>query len=162
MSDVPPPTPVPPPAAPPTPGKPDLVTRFLAFFIDAVIVSVVGLVPVLGTLVGIAYALLRDGLHYEFMDGRSIGKKLMKLKVVRHDGSPMDMATSARRNWPLAVGSLAQGLLILPVIGWILFPFAVIAGALLALFEAYRVVTDPEGRRWGDALAGTKVVQATS
>jgi uncharacterized RDD family membrane protein YckC len=58
--------------------------------------------------VGIAYALLRDGLTYDFMDGRSIGKKLMKLRPVRHDGSPMDMATSARRNWPLAFGSLAQ------------------------------------------------------
>jgi len=162
MSDAIPPTPVPPPATPPTAGKPDLGTRFLAFFIDAVIVSVVGLVPVLGTLAAIAYALLRDGLHYEFMDGRSIGKKLMKLKVLRHDGSPMDMATSVRRNWPLALGSLAQGLLILPVIGWVLLPFAVIAGALLALYEVYRVVTDPEGRRWGDALAGTQVVQATS
>jgi len=52
--------------------------------------------------------------------------------------------------------------LILPVIGWVLLPFAVIAGALLALYEVYRVVTDPEGRRWGDALAGTQVVQATS
>ena len=162
MSDVPPPSPLPPPTVPPTAGKPDPVTRFLAFFIDAVIVSVIGLVPLLGTLVGIAYALLRDGLHYEFMDGRSIGKKLMKLKVVRHDGLPMDLATSARRNWTLAVGSLAQGLLILPVIGWLLLPIAVVAGALLALLEAYKVLTDPEGRRWGDALAGTQVVQAES
>ena len=158
MSDPVPPAPVPPPAPSAATGKPDLMTRFLAFFIDAVIVSVVGLVPFLGTLVGIAYALLRDGLHFEFMDGRSIGKKLMKLKVVRHDGSAMDMQTSARRNWPLAVGSLAQGLLILPVIGWVLFPFAVIAGALLALFEAYRVYSAPDGRRWGDTLAGTMVV----
>lgn len=158
MSDATPPAPVPPPAAPRATGKPDLMTRFLAFFIDAVIVSVIGLVPLLGTLVGIGYALLRDGLTFEFMDGRSIGKKLMKLRVVRHDGAAMDMATSARRNWPLAVGSLAQGLLILPVIGWILLPFAVIAGAVLALFEAYKVYSAPDGRRWGDALAGTMVV----
>ncbi|MFO8150530.1 MAG: RDD family protein [Trueperaceae bacterium] len=153
-------TPTPAPA--PVGSKPDPLTRFLAFFIDAVIVSVVGLVPIIGSLVAIAYALLRDGLHYEFMDGRSIGKKLMKLKVVRHDGSPMDMAASARRNWPLAVGSLAQGLLIFPVVGWVLVPIVVIAGPLLALYEAYKVVTEPEGRRWGDALAGTKVVQAAS
>jgi uncharacterized RDD family membrane protein YckC len=158
MSDAIPPTPVPPPASPPAVGKPDPMTRFLAFFIDAVIVSVVGLVPLIGSLVAIAYALLRDGLNFEFMDGRSIGKKLMKLKVVRHDGSPMDMAASAWRNWPLAVGSLAQGLLIFPVIGWILVPIVVIAGPLLALYEAYKVVTDPSGRRWGDSLAGTMVV----
>lgn len=158
MSDATPPTPVPPPAWPPAGAKPDLVTRFLAFFIDAVIVSVAGLVPLIGSLVGIAYALLRDGLHLEFMDGRSIGKKLMKLKVVRRDGSPMDMAASVRRNWPLALGSLAQGLLVFPVIGWLLFPIVVIAGALLALFEAYRVYSSSDGRRWGDELAGTMVV----
>lgn len=162
MSDATPPTPVPPPVSPPVAGKPDLMTRFLAFFIDAVIVSVVGLVPLIGTIVGIAYALLRDGLNFEFMDGRSVGKKLMKLKVVRHDGSAMDMATSARRNWPLAVGSLAQGLLIIPVLGWVLIPFVAIAGALLALYEAYRVYSRPDGRRWGDDLAGTMVVAETA
>ena len=128
------PNPVPPP--PPTPispgpvgGKPDTMARFLAFLIDAVAVAAVGLVPVIGGLVGIAYVLTRDGLAFEFMDGRSIGKKLMKLRPVRLDGQPMDVRTSVMRNWPLTLGSLAQVLIFIPVIGWILIPFVGIAGA---------------------------------
>jgi len=138
--------------------KPDPVTRFLAFFIDAVIVAVVGLVPLVGGLVGIAYVLLRDGLDYEFMDRRSIGKKLMKLRPVRLDGLPMDMNTSVRRNWPLALGSLTQALLFVPVVGWILIPIVGLAGTVLVVVEVVKVLTSPDGRRWGDGLAGTQVV----
>lgn len=112
--DAPKPTPNPTPTPGPAPvssgpigGKPDTVARFLAFLIDAVAVAVIGLVPVIGGLVGIAYVLARDGLAFEFMDGRSIGKKLMKLRPVRLDGLPMDLPTSFRRNWPLSLGSLA-------------------------------------------------------
>ncbi len=156
----PPPSPTPTPAAPG--GPPDLMTRFLAFFIDAVIVAVVGLVPVVGGLVGILYILTRDGLAYDFMDGRSIGKKVMKLRPVRLDGLPMDVRTSVRRNWPLAFGSLTQALLFVPVIGWILIPFVGLAGVILVVIEVIRVVTRPDGRRWGDELAGTRVIVSTT
>lgn len=156
--DATPPPPVP-QAAPPSPAsRPDPTTRFIAFFIDAVIVAVAGLVPVLGGIVGIAYILVRDGLNFEFMDGRSIGKKLMKLRPVRLDGQPMDVNTSIRRNWPLAFGSLAQALIYIPVIGWILIPFVVIAGIVIVVLEVLKVLNAPEGRRWGDTQAGTKVV----
>jgi uncharacterized RDD family membrane protein YckC len=117
-----------PPVAPPPVGRPDPTTRILATFIDVVIVAVVGLVPLVGGLVGVAYILVRDGLAFDFMDGRSIGKKLMKLRPVRLDGQPMDVHTSIRRNWPLAFGSLAQALLYIPVLGWLLIPFVAIAG----------------------------------
>lgn len=161
------PTPTPPPTQPPPPtsgssgpigGKPDTVARFLAFLIDAVAVAAIGLVPVIGGLVGIAYVLARDGLDFDFMDGRSIGKKLMKLRPVRLDGQPMDLSTSVMRNWPLTLGSLAQVLIYIPVIGWILIPFVGIAGLVLVVIEILRVLNDPEGRRWGDQLAGTKVI----
>jgi uncharacterized membrane protein len=153
----------PPNAEPPTPAsapraRPDAMTRFLAFFIDAVIVAIVGLVPVIGGLVGIAYVLVRDGLTYDFMDGRSIGKRIMKLRPVRLDGLPMDVETSVRRNWPLAFGSLAQALIFVPVIGWILIPFVGIAGTIMVVVEIVRVLTGADGRRWGDAMAGTEVV----
>lgn len=153
-------TPTPAPA--PVGGKPDPLTRFLAYLIDAVIVGVVGMVPIIGGLVGIAYVLVRDGLDYDFMDRRSIGKKVMKLRPIRVDGLPMDVNTSIQRNWPLAFASLAQALAFVPVLGWLLAPFVVLGGLILLLFEAYKVVTDPDGRRWGDTLAGTKVVQAAS
>ena len=159
----PPPAPSTPPAARAVPGAaPDPVTRFLAFFIDAVIVAVVGLVPVIGGLVGVAYILVRDGLAYDFMDGRSIGKKIMKLRPIRLDGGAMDVNTSIRRNWPLAFGSLAQALIFVPVIGWILIPFVGIAGVVIVVVEIVRVLTAPDGRRWGDTMAGTRVVVVTA
>jgi len=154
-----PPTPhVPPPAAPPPTGRPDPTTRILATFIDVVIVAVVGLVPLVGGLVGVAYILVRDGLAFDFMDGRSIGKKLMKLRPVRLDGQPMDVNTSIRRNWPLAFGSLAQALLYIPVLGWLLIPFVAIAGVVIVVLELLKVLNAPDGRRWGDTMAGTQVV----
>jgi uncharacterized RDD family membrane protein YckC len=143
-------------------GKPDAMARTLAFLIDAVAVYAVGMVPVIGGLVGIAYVLARDGLAFDFMDGRSIGKKLMKLRPVRLDGQPMDLRTSVMRNWPLTLGSLAQILLFIPVIGWILIPFVALAGVVVAVIEILRVLNDPEGRRWGDQLAGTKVIVVES
>jgi uncharacterized RDD family membrane protein YckC len=146
------------PAAAATRARPDALTRFIAFFIDAVIVAVVGLVPIIGGLVGIAYVLGRDGLAYDFMDGRSIGKRIMKLRPVRLDGLPMDLETSIRRNWPLAFGSLAQVLIFVPVIGWILIPFVGIAGTIMVVVEVVRVLTGADGRRWGDAMAGTEVL----
>jgi len=141
-------------------AAPDTLTRFVAFLIDAVAVALIGFVPIIGGLAGIAYVLFRDGLDIEFMQRRSLGKKLMKLTVVRTDGLPMDPMTSARRNWPLVFGSLAQLLVYIPVIGWILIPFVVIAGAVLVIIEIVRILTNPDGRRIGDDYAGTKVVTA--
>jgi len=141
-------------------AAPDTLTRFVAFLIDAVAVALIGLVPIIGGLAGIAYVLFRDGLDIEFMQRRSLGKKLMKLTVVRTDGLPMDPMTSAQRNWPLVFGSLAQILVYIPVIGWILIPFVVLAGAVLVIIEVVRIVTSPDGRRLGDGYAGTRVVTA--
>ncbi len=141
-------------------ATPDTLTRFVAFLIDAVAVAVIGLVPVIGGLVGIAYVLFRDGLDIEYMRGRSLGKTLMKLTVVRADAQPMDLATSARRNWPLVFGSLTQILLFIPVIGWILIPFVIIAGAVFVIIEIVRVLTNPEGKRLGDGYADTRVIVA--
>ena len=141
-------------------GAPDTLTRFLAFLIDGIAVGLVGLVPVIGGLAGVAYVLFRDGLDVDFMRHRSLGKKLMKLSVVRDDGAPMDPMTSARRNWPLAFGSLTQFLIFIPVLGWILIPFVLIAGAVFVIIEIVRVTTNPEGRRLGDGYAGTRVITA--
>jgi uncharacterized protein involved in cysteine biosynthesis len=137
---------------------PDTLTRFLAFLIDGIMVGLVGLVPFIGGLAGIAYVLFRDGLDIEFMRHRSLGKKLMKLDVMRLDGAPMDPLTSARRNWPLAFGSLTQLLIYIPVIGWILIPFVLVAGLVFVIVEIVKVLTATDGRRWGDGLAGTRVI----
>jgi uncharacterized RDD family membrane protein YckC len=155
-------------AAPPVPataesagaGKADLVKRFIAAIIDGAISAVIGLIPVVGGLVGAAYILTRDGFDYDFMKHRSVGKQLMKLRPVTLDGSPMTLQTSIRRNWPLVFGSLTQVLLFIPVIGWLLIPLVAIAAAVLGIVEIVLVLTNDEGRRLGDRMARTKVVES--
>ena len=95
-----------PPAAP-APAKAELGKRAIALIIDAVATMVVGFIPLIGGMIATAYWLLRDGMDVEFMDHRSLGKKLMKLRPVMLDGSPVDMASSAKRNWMFALGGIA-------------------------------------------------------
>lgn len=127
----------------------DLVKRFLAALIDGIIAGVLSVVPLIGTLVGAAYILVRDGLELSFMDRRSIGKKLMKLRAVNLDGTPMDLNLSIRRNWPLVLGTLGTYLSI--SLGAVL--------GLIGLVEAILVLTDAKGRRIGDKVGNTMVVE---
>lgn len=145
-----------------SPAKADLLKRAIAAIIDGAIASVVGLIPAIGGLIGAAYILFRDGFDYEFMDGRSVGKKLMKLRPVRLDGQKMTLQDSARRNWPLMFGSLTTVLLVIPVIGWVLIPFVAIAAAIIGIIELVLVLTNEEGKRWGDKMASTKVIEVDS
>ena len=120
-------------------GKADLTKRFVAYLIDAIIAAVLSTVvgyvsTTLGYVVGAAYILLRDGVNVEFMPNRSIGKKVMGLAPVTLDGAPMDPVASLKRNWPFII------------------PF-------LGLVEAILVLTDNEGRRIGDKVANTKVIE---
>ena len=148
-------------ARPGPPGKPDIGKRAVAAIIDAVIAVAIGFIPVLGGIIAAAYWLLRDGMEFEFMDRRSIGKKVMKLRPVRLDGSPMDMMASAKRNWMFALGGVIQ-LLVFTIVGIVLaIPLALIA-FLLGIVELILVLTDPEGRRLGDKIAGTRVVEVDS
>lgn len=144
------------------PKKADPVKRFLAFFIDGLIAALMSLIlgvviPVLGfflgALLGAAYMLVRDGLTLEFMDQRSLGKKLLKLRPVRLDGSRVDLNDSMKRNWVFAV---PNGLQAIPILGQIL---GSLLGIVLGIVECILVLTDPEGRRWGDKLANTRVIE---
>lgn len=139
--------------------KPDVGKRAIAAIIDGAIAAAVGLIPFIGNVIGAAYILLKDGFEYDFMDGRSVGKKLMKLRPIRLDGQKMDLRTSAMRNWPLALGSLASLFFVVPVLGWLLFPLLLIVAIGLGIYELVLVVTSADGRRFGDKLAGTQVVE---
>ena len=141
--------------------KADLGKRFLAYFIDALIAGLasvlVGLLSsTLGGLISAAYFLVRDGLEFDFMDRRSIGKQIMKLRPVKLDGSPMDLEASMRRNWMFALGGLASGFAF--GLGWILS----VAGAIIFFYEVYKVFSEPDGRRWGDEIAGTRVIDEST
>ena len=168
-TQVPPPLGVPPipPMAPTAAVKADLGKRFIAALIDAIpaiIVSFIfGLIPFIGGIIGGLLAggwwLVRDGLDLDFADKRSLGKKMMKLRPVRLDGQPMDMATSIKRNLPLAAYCVGFFLWIVPILGHILSIPVFIIGSVICLIEAVLVLTDAEGRRWGDKLAGTRVIE---
>ena len=69
------------------------------------------------------------------------------------------MELGCRRNWPFGFGIIVGLLLIIPIIGWLLIPLVGLIALLIGLFEAYKVVTDPEGIRLGDSMAGTKVIE---
>lgn len=136
-----------------TAGKADLGKRFIAALIDGVLASVVVFVPVIGALIGAAYMLVRDGLEFDFMKNRSIGKHVMKLRPVRLDGGPVDITTSIKRNIPFAIG---PAIMIIPIIGWIIGPIVAMA---IGVIEIVLVLTDSEGRRLGDKFADTKVIE---
>ena len=141
--------------------KADLGKRFIAIIIDAVIAILVGLIPIIGGLIGAAYMLLRDGLDYEFMDHRSVGKKLVKLRPVTLDGKPVDIGVSIKRNWMFALAGLAYFLVFIPILGWALIPLVGIAALVIGIVELILVIVNKEGRRWGDKLANTKVIEVS-
>jgi uncharacterized RDD family membrane protein YckC len=140
-------------------GKADLMKRFVAALIDGLLAGVVSMVPLVGGLAGAAYMLLRDGFEFDFMDRRSLGKKVMKLRPVRLDGQPMDLMASAMRNWMFALGGLAALLVYIPILGWLLLIPVGLAAFGLGVIEIVLVVTDAQGRRLGDRLAATQVVE---
>ena len=121
----------------------DLGNRIVGGLIDGVVASglsfVLAFLPIpfigmLGNAVAIAYFLLRDSLP--FLDGQSLGKKVVGSRAVKEDGSHLtnDHQTAALRNV------------------WMLIPF-------LELIVLIVRKDKPEaGRRLGDDFAKTKVI----
>lgn len=75
------------------------VERLLAGLVDVAIIWIIGFIPVIGWVCGIAYFITRDALP--FLDGQSMGKKLFKLRVVKEfSGEPIkgDYACSMVRS----------------------------------------------------------------
>ncbi len=89
----------------------------------------------LTTVFWLAYFTVLEGLW----QGQTLGKKLLGLRVVRQDGSPMDLSTALTR-------SLLR----------------LVDGQLGYLVGAVLVWTSPLKQRLGDRLAGTVVVKNAS
>jgi uncharacterized RDD family membrane protein YckC len=133
-------------ATPSAPGdvETDLVKRFLGAFVDGLVAGVIGYVifKITGSwflqqiVTGLVF-LTRDSLP--MLDGQSIGKKVMKTKAVKEDGSSLsgDWITGATRN--------------------ILFAFP-----MVGIVECFIILSrsgKPEGGlRLGDDWAKTKVI----
>lgn len=107
--------------------------RIVAYLIDSVVVFVLALVPFVGWIAGLAYAVTRDGLP--FLDGQSVGKKVMKIRAVTEDGQPLT------NNWsPVIVRNIV-----------LFIPF-------FAIIELVVMLNNPQKLRLGDQWAKTKVI----
>ncbi|MDN5942329.1 MAG: RDD family protein [Nitrospira sp.] len=126
--------------------KAQILNRGIARLIDLFIVAAAGqmLVPV-GFLGGLAYILIADG----FSGGRSIGKRLIGLQtVLPGQREAAGFRESIIRNLPFAVAQVAFAV---PYVGWL------ISVAIIA-FEAILILGNEQGRRFGDEVAGTQVL----
>ncbi|MEZ0538181.1 RDD family protein [Fibrella arboris] len=123
--------------------KASAIIRFVALFIDSIVayvpMIVLGIVSsklaTLGYLAALAYLLTRDSLP--FLNGQSVGKKLMGIKVIREDtgaGIMGDYGTGVVRAIPQMI-------------------------PLLNLVDALVIFRDST-KRFGDEWAKTIVVKA--
>lgn len=129
--------------------KADLTLRGLARLADFTIAfGMATTAPGVGPLVAAAYLLLADGL----MQGQSPGKKIFGVKVVVPETrAPAAFQESALRNAPFAVVTLCWALPIL-------WPAFFLVGLPVVGYEAWLAWDEPLGRRLGDRLAETQVV----
>lgn len=126
--------------------------RIAAYLIDVIpafLIALIGLIPIVGQIVAglllSCYWLFRD------VNGASIGKLLLGLRVVAVNGGEASIGARVGRNAILIIGPL---LIAIPIIGYFLGgPVAFVIG----IVEILMVLT--QGYRLGDKLAGTKVVK---
>lgn len=130
--------------------KAKTLNRVIAKCIDFIIIgALLEAIPRIGYFAGLAYLLIGDGLF----EGKSIGKRLMGLKVVLYEtGEICSYRTSAIRNFTFAIGYI---LMKVPLIGFI-FPLVVL------FFEGMLIIGNEKGMRFGDELAKTLVIEESA
>lgn len=119
------------------------LTRLAALFIDAVIISVISSLlsgyrsnSVMANMPGFVIGALYYVLMWTYSNGQTLGKKVMKIKVIREDGKPVDLQTAILRYIGYFVSGLFLGLGFI----WVLF--------------------DDRKQGWHDKIAHTFVVKA--
>ncbi|MEO6791873.1 MAG: RDD family protein [Ornithinibacter sp.] len=174
MSDeMPPPPPPPPPpgyaAQPPTGPRPgELLDRFLARLIDGIIIAVVyfvlaAIVAVIirsGLLRGVIDAVLSAALYlgyFAYMEssqGKTIGKSVLKLRVLGPAGGNPTMEQAIRRNIWTAFGIAG----IIPILGAVI---GAVAQLVAVVMIAIGISNDTVNRQaWNDKFAGgTRVIK---
>jgi uncharacterized RDD family membrane protein YckC len=123
-----------------------LLLRTVAKLLDLIIIAaVVEILPKAGFFAGLAYILIGDGLF----DGRSLGKRVIGLKVVSAESyKPCTFRDSILRNSIFGIGFLFYKML---WFGWIFF-------IIIAVFEYLILLGSKDGMRLGDEIAKTIVV----
>jgi uncharacterized RDD family membrane protein YckC len=124
-----------------------LLLRTAAKILDFILIAaVIEIIPKAGFYAGLAYILLADG----FFDGRSLGKKLIRLKAVSaKTDTPCTFRDSILRNSTLAIGYIFW---LIPWIGWIVL-------FLVSALEFTLILGSKDGMRLGDEIARTVVIE---
>jgi len=127
-----------------------LLLRAIAKTLDFIIIAAAAeVIPKAGFFAGLAYLLIGDGLF----DGRSVGKKIIGLRVVSEDtGKPCSFRDSILRNSIFGIGYLLYKI---PWFGWIFI-------VIVTVFEFVILLGSKDGSRLGDEIAKTKVVAITT
>lgn len=128
--------------------KAHVLNRFIAKLIDLfLVVAANQIAPPVGFLSGLAYILIADG----FAGGRSIGKRLVGLQTMRVDSrDAAGFRESIVRNLPLGCAQIAFAI---PWVGWL-------ASVAIVAFEGFLIIGNEQGRRLGDEVARTHVLDA--
>lgn len=136
--------------------KVSVINRVIAKVIDILIVMLLAatLPRPFGPLLGFLYSLGADGMNFGPFVGQSIGKKIMKLRVVQvRTGAPARLKDSALRNAPVGVATFFS---IIPVWGWLILA---LVGIPLMIMEIYLMLTVETGHRLGDVMGDTEVIE---
>jgi uncharacterized RDD family membrane protein YckC len=125
-----------------------LLVRTVAKTLDFIIIAAVAeVVPKAGFFAGLAYLLIGDGLF----DGRSLGKKLIGLKVISAGTyTACTFRDSILRNSILGIGYLLYKIL---WFGWIFI-------VIVTVFEFIILLGSKDEMRLGDEIARTIVIQS--
>lgn len=127
-------------------SKASVLNRIVAKIIDLIVAAAFSkLLPPVGFVAGLTYLLIADG----FFDGRSLGKKLIRLRTVRAGGELCTYKDSILRNLTIAIG---YSLFFIPYVGWLLT-------LLIYSIEGLIIIGNEKGLRIGDELAKTYVVE---
>ena len=125
-----------------------LLVRTVAKILDFIIIAAAAeLVSKAGFFAGLAYLLIGDGLF----DGRSLGKKLIGLKVVSADThTPCTFRDSILRNSTFGIGYLLYKIF---WFGWIFI-------LIVTVFEFIILLGSKDKMRLGDEIAKTIVTES--
>ncbi|MFC2172014.1 RDD family protein [Acidobacteriota bacterium] len=145
--------------------KAPLIKRYFAGLLDVIVpaIFIIGALlafdsmwmRVLGAAIGLLYILLKDFLFVKSLTP-SPGKKAVGMRVEPSRGQreSINIVETILRNIPIAVGPMIMVIPknhpYIPTLGLMFWGFSLLVEGLI-------IFRDPEGKRLGDQMAGTKV-----